>query len=98
MRITVFGLLLMGLLALSGCFHHKAANPEASFAPLPGMEPPFASAEPSNVTPKTTHTAVASSRPNPTKPEVANGKSKAIVTPENGMVGKVATVNSVGRF
>jgi len=85
MRIG-FSLLLVVL--VTGCFHHhaKTQTPDNSFARIPGLEPQG----PTNAAPSTP-----TANANTTNAKSKNGP---IITPEEGLVGKVAKAIDPERF
>jgi hypothetical protein len=89
---------LFALLTGAGCFHKKAAAPQVNFSDVPGMPPP--SSTPAAVEVKRT----AKSQPKPrgeatsAPAEPKASTQKLIVTPENGLVGKVEMVNHNARY
>jgi hypothetical protein len=89
MRIFFFAVL--ATLLATGCSHTKQPNP-SEFSALPGTpaEPAAAS-----TAAKTAKTPVQKTASNPT---TASHASNLIVTPETSLTGKVARVNSAGRF
>ena len=110
MRVFLF-LILLGCIAASGCIHKKATPPPAAKAPAPLAEAPvnaFATVPgetppPQPIAPVSVETKPA---PTPTSPQSIPPEQKITmpprqpltVTPDNPLVGKVATVNSAGRF
>jgi len=106
-------LVLAAAMAGSGCSHHKstpAASP-SHFSSVPGMEAapaPSGTATPSAglqvipfgapAVPTQNSAGPGSAAAAPTLPGSAPSSGKLIVTPEQGFVGKIATVNDAARF
>jgi hypothetical protein len=112
MRFLIFCVLL-ALLAGPGCFHRKAAAPQQNFTDIPGL-PATPTPAPVEVKQKPKPTPAPApveakrkpkTQPKETKVETASVPSepkpssqKLIVTPENGLVGKVEMVNQNARY
>ena len=105
---TLLLIVLVSGLAASGCIWKKkgqstaakapapavvAEAPTTVFAPLPGETSPPPPATPPSPAPDQKLPA-----PAPEQKPAPASEPKLIVTPENALVGKVATVNSAARF
>lgn len=90
---------LLGIIGVAGCFHRKAAAPREKFSDVPGMPPPAVAPVPVEVTrsPKPPRKQ-AKVEPVPAPAETKAPSQKLIVTPENGLVGKVEMVNQNARY
>jgi hypothetical protein len=101
MRFSIFCAFL-ALLAGSGCFHRKAAAPQENFSDVPGLPtaPPAETTAdlrpPKKEVARQKHPAEAHVPVTPAEPKPA--EQKLIVTPENGLVGKVEMVNQNARY
>jgi hypothetical protein len=98
MRILFFCGLL-GMIGMTGCFHRKAAAPRENFSDVPGMPPPAAAPVPVQVT-RSPKPLRKQAKPEavPAPVETKAPSQKLIVTPENGLVGKVEMVNQNARY
>jgi hypothetical protein len=97
MRIATF-CLFFALLASSGCFHRRAAAPQENFSDVPGMPPPPAPTAEVKPTSKPSKKEVQSSAAILAPAEPKAPAQKLIVTPENGLVGKVEMVNQNAHY
>jgi len=92
MRFLIFCVLVA--VAAGGCFHRKAAALGEGFSDIPGMPPPAPVEVTRKPKPQPKEAKVA---PAPA-PEPKATSQKLIVTPENGLVGKVEMVNQNARY
>lgn len=85
------------MIGVAGCFHRKAAAPRENFSDVPGMPPPAAALVEVTRSPKPQRKeAKVESVPAPA--EIKAPSQKLIVTPEDGLVGKVEMVNQNARY
>src|SRR5262245_16773562 len=96
MRIAT-SCLFIALLASSGCFHKRAAAPQEGFSDVPGMPPPAPVAE-VKPNPRPSKKESQSSAPISIPSEPKTPQQQLIVTPENGLVGKVEMVNQNAHY
>lgn len=98
------------MIAGAGCFHRKAAAPRENFSDVPGLPPTPASAsvevkpkaQRQQAQPKEAKVKVVKAKEAKVQaPSVPEGKASSqqlIVTPENGLTGKVEMVNQNARY
>jgi hypothetical protein len=109
MRFLMIGV-LVGMIVGAGCFHRKAAAPRENFSEVPGM-PPTPAPAPAEMKPKAQRQQAppkeAKAKVTKAKeakaqaqsvPEAKAPSQQLIVTPENGLTGKVEMVNQNARY
>jgi len=87
---------LFGMIGGTGCIHRKAAKPHENFSDVPGFPstqaPVQVSRAPKSPPPETKTVKT------PKSAEPKTPAEKLIVTPDNGLVGKVEMVNQNARY